>query len=206
VQILLLGFGPFPGVPRNPSACLVKALGRRRRPALAQLVCRTHVFATRYAAVDRDLLRLLAEGPDIVLMFGLAGRSRELRIETRARNAVSTLLPDAGGQRPAYRWIARGGPSALRSRAPVGRLQGALRGSRVAARLSRDAGSYLCNYAYWRALESAGNGRPLVQFIHIPRPSATWQPRRRGHRRRPTLALLVFAAERLLVALAASRH
>ena len=35
MRVLLAGFGPFPGAPFNPSARLVKALARRRRPALA---------------------------------------------------------------------------------------------------------------------------------------------------------------------------
>jgi pyroglutamyl-peptidase len=59
MRVLLVGFGPFPGVPFNPSAILVKALSRRRRPALADVICRTHVFATTYAAVDHDVPKLL---------------------------------------------------------------------------------------------------------------------------------------------------
>ena len=44
-------------------------------------------------------------------MFGLAPRAKTIRIETRARNAVS-LLPDAGGAARASK-IAAGGPSAI---------------------------------------------------------------------------------------------
>ena len=100
MRILLAGFGPFPGAPVNPSALLVKTLARRRRPALAGVARATHVFATAYAAVDRDLPKVLAAKPDIVLIFGLAGRRRQLCIEARARNAVSVLFPDANGHRP----------------------------------------------------------------------------------------------------------
>src|SRR6516164_5224341 len=100
MRVVLAGFGPFPGVPFNPSAVLVGALARRRRPALADVICSIHVFATRYAAVDRDLPKLFAEQPDLVLIFGVAGRRRHLCIETRARNALSVLYPDASGHRP----------------------------------------------------------------------------------------------------------
>jgi pyroglutamyl-peptidase len=55
VRILITGFGPFPGAPFNPSAALAKALTRRRRPALAGIERATHIFATTYASVDRDL-------------------------------------------------------------------------------------------------------------------------------------------------------
>ncbi len=207
MRVLLTGFGPFPGVPFNPSAALVKALLRRRRPALAEIIRTTHVFTTTYAAVDRDLPKLFAQDPDIVLMFGLAGRTHGLSIETRARNAVSILFPDASGYRAHRRVITPGAPAARRGAAPFARLLGAVRGSAVPARLSRDAGRYLCNYAYWRALERAHDGRPLVQFVHIAPVRSDPRPIRRPAGRSPSLRLLIAAAETLLVALiAASRR
>src|SRR5208282_2891499 len=166
-----------------------------------------HVLATVYAAADRDLPRWLSAKPDIVLMFGLAGRRRHLCIETRARNAVSVLFPDASGYRPQRGVIVRGGQAALPGTAPCAELLGAIRGHRVPARLSRDAGRYLCNYAYWRALERARGGRPLVQFVHIPPVRLEPRLRRRNGVRGPSLAALVGAAEALLIALvAASRR
>jgi pyroglutamyl-peptidase len=202
VRVLITGFGPFPGAPFNPSAALAKALARRRRPALAGIERSTHVFATTYASVDRDLPKLFAQKqkPDIVLMFGVAGRRRQLCIETRARNAVSLLFPDAGGYRPRHGVIKLRGPAALTRNAPFARLAGA-----VGTRLSRDAGRYLCNYVYWRALEHARGTRPLVQFVHIPPVSS--KPRRRRSGKPPTLAQLLKPAEAILIALiAASRR
>ena len=207
MRVLLIGFGPFPGAPFNPSAALVKALARRRRPALAEILRTTHVFETTYAAVDRDLPKLFAAKPDIVLMFGLAGRRRQLCIETQARNAVSVLFPDASGYRPQRGVISAWRASGAARPAPFAALLGAVRASHFPARLSRDAGRYLCNYAYWRALERARNGQPLVQFVHIPPIRLGPRPRRRRRRRSPSFRSLVAAAEALLVALiAASRR
>jgi pyroglutamyl-peptidase len=205
MRVLLAGFGPFPGAPHNPSAALAQKIARRRRPALHGLIRTAHVFATSYAAVDRDMPRLFAEKPDIVLLFGLAGGRRQICIETRARNAVSVLFPDANGRRPSIGIIDSGGPDARVGRAPFARLLGAIRTSTVPARLSRDAGRYLCNYAYWRALQEAPEGQPLVQFVHIPALPRDGRPRRRSRRRSPPLAQLVSAAERLLIALLAAR-
>lgn len=206
MRILLAGFGPFPGAPVNPSAALARALARRRRPALAGLDRTVHVFPTNYAAVDRDVPRLLAEKPDIVLIFGLAARRHHLSIETRARNAVSPLFPDASGRNTSSGLIEHGGPAALIGRAPFYRLLGAMRAGAVPVRLSRDAGRYLCNYAYWRALEQSPQGRPLVQFVHIPAIRRYPRPRRNSKVKRRTLALpkVVAAAEGLLIALAAA--
>jgi pyroglutamyl-peptidase len=201
VRVLITGFGPFPGAPFNPSAALAKALARRRRPVLAGIERVVHVFATTYASVDRDLPKLFAKKPDIVLMFGVAGRRRQLCIEIRARNAVSLLFPDAAGHRPLRGVIRLGGPATLTGNAPFARLAGT-----TGTRLSRDAGSYLCNYVYWRALEQVRGTRPLAQFVHIPPVSAKPRPRRRL-RKPPTLAQLLKTAEAVLIALiAASRR
>jgi pyroglutamyl-peptidase len=201
MRVLITGFGPFPGAPFNPSAALAKALACRRRPALAGIERATHIFATTYASVDRDLPKLFAQKPDIVLMFGVAGRRRQLCIETRARNAVSLLFPDASGHRLRHGVIRFGGPPTLTGNAPFARLAGT-----AGTRLSRDAGNYLCNYAYWRALEQVRGTRPLVQFVHIPPVGTKPRPRRRAIRA-PTLAQLLKPAEALLIALiAASRR
>ena len=207
MRVLITGFGPFPGAPFNPSAALAKALARRRRPAFAALDRTVHIFATAYGSVDRELPKLLAQKPDIVLMFGVAGRRRQLCVETRAQNALSVLFPDASGHRPRHGTIKLDGPAALRGNAPFARLLGAARTRTRASRMSRDAGRYLCNYLYWRALEHSRQNGPLTQFIHIPPVS---NKARRSSRRKQTmlsLAQFVNGAEAILIALmAASRN
>ncbi|MEJ0075931.1 MAG: pyroglutamyl-peptidase I [Alphaproteobacteria bacterium] len=202
--VLITGFGRFPGAPFNPSGPLARAVAKRKRPAFAEVRREVHIFKTSYAAVDRDLPKLIAKHkPDILLMFGLAARTPFARIETRARNARSILFPDVTGHRPDERAIARGKP-ALSGRAPIWRLLGAARAARVPARMSRDAGRYLCNYAYWRALEASRSGTPLAQFIHVP-----WVPlvkRRPGPKKRMTHAALARSGEAFLLALLAAHR
>jgi pyroglutamyl-peptidase len=180
LTVLLTGFGPFPGAPFNPTGALVRQLANMRRPAFAAIRRVGHVFRTSYGAVDAELPRLIEEcRPDVLLMFGLAARTKFLRIETRARNARSGLLPDAAGALPMQRGIAAGAPSELPGRAPFEALRIAGRG-RVPVRLSHNAGRYLCNYLYWRAMELNGPTAPrLIAFVHVPlvrrgpRPRAT---------------------------------
>lgn len=204
MRVLLTGFGPFAGVPFNPSAVLVKALARRQRPAFVGITRTTHIFATAYQAVDHDLPELFARKPEIVLMFELAGSRRHLCIETRARNAVSLLFPDASGHRAERGLIVPRGQSRLRGNAPFADLLGALRGRGIPSRLSRDAGRYLCNYLYWRALERADGDSVLVQFIHIP--WVRFNSRQRHQSRSVAFRPLVLAAERLLLALIAAKR
>jgi pyroglutamyl-peptidase len=205
MRVVIAGFGPFPGAPSNPSGRLATALARRRRPALAGIEITSHIFATAYDAVDRDLPKLLARRPDVLLVFGLAGRRREVCIETRASNKRSILFPDVSGWRP-ERAVIEPGQGASMGNAPFPHLLTALLRTALPARLSRDAGGYLCNYAYWRALQSVRGGRPLVQFVHIPWARATSRPASSSCDS-PTLSRLVAAGENLLIALiAASRH
>jgi pyroglutamyl-peptidase len=205
LRVVIAGFGPFPGAHVNPSALLVKVLAQRRRPALARVTLTAHVFATSYAAVDRDLPKLFAAKPDIVPIFGLAAQRRQLCIETRARNTVSLLFADAGRNRPARGIIASAAPPSRRGNAPFAALLGAARATGFPARLSRDAGRYLCNYAYWQALGRVHGKRPLIQFVHVP--LVRLAPRRPGKRRAPSLSALADAAEAVLIALiAASRR
>jgi pyroglutamyl-peptidase len=199
VTVLITGFGRFPGAPFNPSGPLARAVAKRRRPAFAEVERVLHIFQTSYAAVDRDLPKLIKQHkPDIVLMFGLAGRTAHLRVETRARNARSILFPDVTGFRPSDRAIARGEPPRP-GHAPFAHLLAASRATGMRSAASRDAGRYLCNYVYWRALEASRSGTPLAQFIHIP-----WVPivkRRPGRRRRMTHGRLARAGEAILLAL-----
>jgi pyroglutamyl-peptidase len=205
VTVLITGFGRFPGAPFNPSGPLARAVGKRQRPAFADVNRVMHIFETSYAAVDRDLPSLIAQyRPDIILMFGLAARTLHVRIETRARNARSTLFPDVTGYRPDAREIVPGKPASC-GNAPFVRLLAASRNSRMRSKLSRDAGRYLCNYVYWRALEAESrSGTPLAQFIHIP-----WVPvvrRRPGRKPRMSHGALARAGEAILLALLAAQR
>jgi pyroglutamyl-peptidase len=170
--ILLTGFGPFPGAPFNPTGALVAQLFRSRRLAFTAAKRVIHVFPTCYAAVDRELDALIARHrPDGIVMFGLAARTKHVRIETQARNAMSVLFPDAAGFIPGVGAIERHAPARQAGHAPFRRLLAAARGVGAKVALSRDAGRYLCNYAYWRAIEAASKpgGPRLVVFVHVPK-------------------------------------
>ena len=208
--ILITGFGPFPGAPYNPTIALVKKLARLRRPALADVRIVSHIFPTSYAAVDRDLPALIADHqPDALLMFGLAARTKYIRIEPRARNALA-LLPDAGGKVLRRNAIAPGAPPDHAMPAPQRRLLAAARAARVPVRLSRDAGRYLCNYLCWRASERGGPR--LAAFVHVPlvsraaRPTHSAHSRESGDERRMVLTAedLFRAGQRILVEMAAA--
>jgi pyroglutamyl-peptidase len=170
LRILITGFGPFPGSPFNPTMPLVDRLMELRRPALDDVALSGHIFHVSYQTVDRELPQLIAERrPHALLMFGLASRTNYLRIETRARNAVTTHLPDADGNRAQSSSIVRAADARVFGPHTVNLLRAA-RATGIDARLSRDAGAYLCNYLSWRAIEATREpgGPALASFVHVP--------------------------------------
>jgi pyroglutamyl-peptidase len=200
LRILITGFGPFPGAPYNPTQPLVARLLRLRRPAFTDVALLGHIFPVTYKAVDRELpLALAQHRPHAVLMFGLASRTAHVRVETRARNAVTMLWPDAAQTRSRKGSIA-GGADAKMLGPHTAKLLRAAVGTGLDARASRDAGSYLCNYLSWRAIEAvdADSGPRLAAFVHIPLLARNGASRRKGMPR-ITLEELVDAGEAMLL-------
>lgn len=151
LDILVTGFGPFGGFGENPSQALAERCGLPYE-----------VLEVSFRAVDAFVDRIAAEPPDRLLLMGVAGRAARLRIEWVAQNRVGTH-PDVRGE--VY------GPSPIDPRRPPN----------LAATLwphepfgkpcelwepSVDAGTYLCNYAFFRALEALPDTR--TGFLHVP--------------------------------------
>ena len=133
----------------------------------------SHVFRTSYEAVDRELPALLKRTkPDVLVMFGLAARTRHVRIETRARNAYSRVVPDAAGHAPRAGTIAPGAAASLALRIPAQRLVKAARSTGVESRavarrrplplqlslLARDRGRRAPGRAEGRGLRARAEG------------------------------------------------
>jgi pyroglutamyl-peptidase len=153
-RTLVTGFGAFGTVTENPSAWLAE---RCERPF--------QILPVEYAAVDRWIQDLDSQDFDRILMLGVAAQAKTLRLELQAHNWTSRM-PDAAGERHASRRIQPGAPERVRSTlwTPV-ILRRILEVCPEVAK-SRNAGSYLCNFASYRA----GTACPIhrVGFLHVP--------------------------------------
>ena len=172
MTLLVTGFGAFPGMPRNPSAMVVAALAHHR----AAFARKHIVLSTQILPVLYDLAAAFspAPAPDVIVHIGVAGRRRELSIETVAHNRRSSRHPDASGRAPA---MLRSGPvarHAIRAEWAPRKLAMDLRRAGVPAAPSRDAGAYVCNALLYRSLDSR---LAPVLFIHIP-PARVCKPER----------------------------
>jgi pyroglutamyl-peptidase len=202
LTILVTGFSAFPGAPVNPSAAIVMRLLSRhaRRFRLHGIELQTAVLPVVYDEVARKLEELVARTqPDAIVHLGLASRRKQVSVETRAVNRITTLHPDAAKRRAAARAVRAGGLPALRSPLATPSLVTLMRRTGVPTQLSIDAGDYVCNQTLYTSL--ASGGAPAV-FIHVPRLT--------GKRLEPdddaaaaiTLPALTRAVEAALVAIA----
>ncbi len=173
-SLLVAGFGAFPGHAVNPAQKVIESLARRKAAfGLAGIDLHVAVLPVAYEALSPLLCRLFVEKmPDAALLLGVAARRKSLSIETIARNRVSLLRPDAAKQRAWSRFIVHGGPAILPSPCPAARLVALARKAGLPARLSHDAGDYLCNESFYLSLLMDRR----ASFVHLP----DWRGKRLG--------------------------
>lgn len=168
-RVTITGFRPFPGVPVNPSALLVEALEREAAwPSATKAQAHFHLLDTHYRSVGDGIAALLDNAPDALVMTGYSRHATGLVLETRATDHCLPDRPDQSGWCPP---VAETDPR-LRDNHAVdfSALIGALAAEGLAAELSSDAGSYVCNHAYWHALEIIAQRQLPTRaiFVHLP--------------------------------------
>ena len=146
-RTLVTGFLAFGGFDVNPSALLAQASGRPHE-----------LIEVAFAAADDFLDRAVsARDFDRILMLGVRGGGTRMEVERFARNHVGAA-PDVRGEVRGPAAIEPGGPDFL---------GGTLLDHATEFSASDDAGSYLCNYVYYRALRRLPT-TIQVGFVHVP--------------------------------------
>ena len=169
MNLLVTAFGPFPGMPRNPSGLLVAALSKRHGKRLQRLgiTLVTAELPVVYARIPAALEQLhRSANPDAVLHVGVAGRRSAMSVEMRAVNRLHPLRQDAARQLASTSCILSGSTAVLQARWPAQALQAAMNMAGARTKLSIDAGDYVCNQTLYLTLART---RLPAGFIHIPR-------------------------------------
>ncbi len=166
VRVLVTGFGPFPGVPDNASAQLVRSLAQSAQIPGIELFA--EVLPVSWADAGRAAREAIARvEPHAILHFGVSKRVSGFEIETRAFNTSGPKKDHAGLVRPGSP-LDRSGMPVLSATMPPAVLLRALRRGGFSAQLSRNPGRYLCNALFYWSLADAGSSSKPVSFIHIP--------------------------------------
>lgn len=168
---LVTGFGPFPGVPDNPTARLARRLDGR---AYAESTVHALVLDVSYdRAAQQVRTAVAARGlPWRVVHFGVASGAHCVRVEMQAVNRKAASIADVDGQLCDAATIDPRYPldAALTTSVDAHRLAAALNGQGVLAEVSDDAGRYVCNATYFQSLAwlaTVGVEVPCL-FVHVP--------------------------------------
>ncbi|MCH8275379.1 MAG: hypothetical protein IH851_11375 [Armatimonadetes bacterium] len=149
-RLFITGFGPFGRFKENPSETLVHRL---------EDYC-TAVLPVSFRAVERFVAKGLPKGFSRLLMLGVAANADRFLAERVARNQV--------GERPDVHNVLLA-PGPIDPNRPL-RVHGALfetwRHRTQAWKPSANAGNYLCNYLYYRAVTGLTGVR--CGLLHVP--------------------------------------
>ena len=162
------GFGPFGGFSPNPSELLVRSLAER-----CDSDVRTEVLPVSLDRVRTEIPKLIQKTrPRVPPPVGLAPPPTALAPQSVALNLAdwSESAADADGLSVARIPIAPDGHPAHLTALPVEAILTAWREAGIPGYLSQTAGSYLCNFSFYTAVEAARQlGLScMVGFLHVP--------------------------------------
>lgn len=163
--VLITAFEPFGGETINASWEAAKELDGWR--CNGSIVAALALPCAYGLCVDELMTACARLSPRAVLMTGQAARRSMVSVERIARSGASRTSRDNLGALGAS---VADGPAELETTAPAAKIARAVRAAGIAARVSANAGDYVCNHLYYGALrrmaESASTA-PAI-FIHVP--------------------------------------
>jgi pyroglutamyl-peptidase len=167
MKLFLTGFGSFEGVDDNPSRRVAKIVHKQLKSKGVDSEFRDLTVST--SAVD-SFYESLVEGERIfVLHVGVDACSQGMKIESVARNMLK-LRPerlDAEGASRVQKQIDLSFPLDDKLHNPLNTACLHLE-LRDRFGISKNAGTYICNYAYFRGLQEIGRKICGCLFVHVP--------------------------------------
>ena len=166
--ILVTGFEPFGGETINASWEAAQKLEGWRHGdtvAVARLLPCAYDSSVKMLINAIETLR-----PDALLMTGQAARRGVVSVERFAHNLDDATAPDNDGALRRGLRISRGAPDWLETRASVRTIARAINEAGIPARMSRNAGAFVCNHLYFGALQYLDEKRSAIRaiFVHLP--------------------------------------
>lgn len=169
--LLLTYFGPFPGVPVNPTVALAEGAVRALNTARPDLRVVARELPVSYDGSSAALRAALQEvQPDALISLGVAVGRDAVSLEQVAINLDSAGIEDNDGDRRCDEPIAPGGQEAYFSSLPVRASFERLRAAGEPVEISYTAGTYVCNHVFYegqRISRELGLSIP-AGFVHVP--------------------------------------
>ena len=166
--ILVTGFEPFGGETVNASwEAAQKLEGWRHGDAVAA----ARLLPCAYDASVKKLVDAIETlRPDALLMTGQAARRGVVCVERFAHNLDDATAPDNDAVLRRGLRISRGAPDWLEASSSVRTIARAMNEAGISARVSRNAGAFVCNHLYFGALQYLSEKRSPIPavFVHLP--------------------------------------
>lgn len=166
--LLLTYFGPFEGVPINPSQAV--AFGAQEALAISapHLTVEVHELPVEFAESSRALGELLERiKPELAISLGVAAGRDKVSLERVAINLDSARIPDNAGAQLIDQPIRGDGPDAYFSTLPTRAIFEELSSQQLPVELSYTAGTFVCNHVFYELMHATKGAIP-AGFIHIP--------------------------------------
>jgi pyroglutamyl-peptidase len=166
--ILVTGFEPFGGETVNASWEAAQRLEGWRH---GEYTAAARRLPCAYNGSVKELVRAIETlRPEAILMTGQAARRAAVNVERFARNLDDAAAPDNDGALRRAVKISHSAPERLGATAPVKAIADAIRAAEIAARVSTNAGGFVCNHLFFGALQYLrGLERPIpAVFLHLP--------------------------------------
>ena len=169
--LLLTYFGPFPGVPVNPTVELAEGAVRALNTARPDLRVVARELPVSYDGSSAALRAALQEvQPDALISLGVAVGRDVVSLEQVAINLDSAGIEDNDGDRRCDEPIVPDGREAYFSSLPVRASFERLRAAGEPVEISYTAGTYVCNHVFYegqRISRELGLSIP-AGFVHVP--------------------------------------
>lgn len=159
--VIITGFEPFDTWEINPSQIAVETLNDT---IIQNYTIVGLVLPVDYASAFPILVNAINKyHPSVIINFGLKGTARQIEIEQLAINLKRERVLS-------FSIIAEGGNIFYKSTFPYDDILDDLSEKNIRARLSYNAGFYLCNYIMYLTLDyiAINNDSIKAGFIHLP--------------------------------------
>jgi pyroglutamyl-peptidase len=165
---LVTGFAGYGGRGRNPSGEIAKTLDGSTIGGCATV---GRQLPVSYGRLSADLAEHVRElQPEIVISLGLWPGESVIRLERIGINLADFEIPDNDGSLVTDAPIMNNAVAAVMATLPNREIRSALLDAGIPARISANAGTFLCNATLYSMLSFAQSMRtaPLTGFIHVP--------------------------------------
>lgn len=169
MRVLVSGFEAFDGRSINPTQKLVEAIQRQEINHPEEIELKGVLLPVRYLD-SYDILKTQIDlfNPDVILSFGLAAGRSCIELEEIALNLINSSTPDNGGVVILNAPITLNGAALYTSTLPIQGIEGKLIEEGLPAKISKSAGTFVCNYLFYKMMEDNQTTQRLCGFIHVP--------------------------------------